>query len=225
MAFQSYHPSFDALVGEKQTIECLLTEDKALFHEASVFIHSTNELFVTSNRLRGEDGHHSVQISKVTLGKSAESTSWEPISGGDIVIGNGGVNYNHGILFCAQGGLQAPSGLYFMSLTSLDKTDLLVSGFYGRPFNSVNDVVVHSDGTIWFTDPTYGFEQGYRPKPQLPSQVYRFNPTDSSIRAVADGFGHPNGLCFSPDEQVLYVTDTDRERGDGSVHDTCPSSM
>src|SRR5206468_7837 len=81
------------------------------------------------------------------------------------------------------------------------------------PFNSVNDVVVHpEDGSIWFTDPCYGHHQGIRNKPVLPNQVYRYDVKTSSIRAVADGFTRPNGLCFSPDLKTLYVTDT------GSIH-------
>ena len=80
---------------------------------------------------------------------------------------------------------------------------------YRRPFNFVNDVVVRSDGSIWFMDPIYGFEQGYRPKPQLPKKIYRYEPRIDSIRAVADWFGRPNGICFSPDEKIVYITDTD----------------
>ncbi|MTV80982.1 SMP-30/gluconolactonase/LRE family protein, partial [Streptococcus pneumoniae] len=79
--------------------------------------------------------------------------------------------------------------------------------------NSVNDLVTHRDGSIWFTDPTYGYEQDFRHKPQLPCQVYRFDPETGDIRVVADGFGRPNGLCFSPDEQTMYITDTDQIHG------------
>ena len=52
----------------------------------------------------------------------------------------------------------------------------------------------------------YGFEQGFRNQPQLPCQVYRLDVISGDIRVVADGFGRPNGLCFSPDEKTLYVT-------------------
>ncbi|KAF1358544.1 calcium-dependent phosphotriesterase, partial [Lizonia empirigonia] len=96
-------------------------------------------------------------------------------------------------------------------------SELLITGFHDRPFNSVNDVAIHSDGSIWFTDPIYGFEQGIRPPPQLPNQVYRFDPKTGGIRAVADGFGRLNGICFSPEEEIYYVTDTDWVHGDGST--------
>lgn len=105
------------------------------------------------------------------------------------------------------------------------EAELLVSSFHGRPFNSPNDVVVHSDGSIWFTDPIYGWEQGIRPRPRLPNQVYRFDPATRGIRAMADGFGRPNGICFSPDEKIVYITDTDWIHGDGSTDEMRASHM
>lgn len=92
----------------------------------------------------------------------------------------------------------------------------MVTNFHGRDFNSVNDVVVSQDGCIWFTDPVYGHEQDFRRKPQLPNQVYRYNPITGDIRVVADGFDRPNGICFSPDERIVYITDTGYLHGDGS---------
>ena len=94
------------------------------------------------------------------------------------------------------------------------KTSVLINNYLGRPFNSPNDVVAHPDGSLWFTDPSYGHEGGFRPKPQLPNLVYRFDLQSGSIRAVADGLKKPKGLCFSPDYSVLYISDTDSLRGD-----------
>ncbi|KAF3042794.1 hypothetical protein E8E11_005548 [Didymella keratinophila] len=134
---------------------------------------------------------------------------------------NGGIIYKDGILFCTQGSLTTPGGLAYMPLPSNHTSStsysskLLITSYHKRPFNSVNDVVIHSDGSIWFTDPVYGSEQGIRPPPQLPNQVYRFDPNTKGIRAVADGFGRPNGICFSPNEQTCYITDIDWIHGDG----------
>ena len=101
----------------------------------------------------------------------------------------------------------------------------ILDNYHDRAFNSPNDVIVHSDGSLWFTDPIYGFEQGFKGTPQLPSQIYRFDPKTGDTRVVADGFGRPNGLCFSPDEKTLYVTDTDWIHGDGTTDDLRPSTM
>ena len=132
-------------------------------------------------------------------------------------MANGGINHRPGILFCAQGSLDTPGGLVYMDANPPYTTHTLLDNFHGRHFNSLNDVVVHTDGSIWFTDPIYGFEQGFRPEPQLRAQVYRFDPVSGDVRVVADGFGRPNGICFSPDEQTLYVTDTDWIHGDGTT--------
>lgn len=143
----------------------------------------------------------------------------------DVSMGNGGINYQGGILFCAQGTTTAPGGLVLMEPRPPYATRTLISGFHWRPFSSVNDVVLHTDGSIWFTDPIYGHDQGFRAAPQLPAQVYRLDPRTGDVRVVADGFGRPNGLCFSPDEQTMYVTDTDWIHGDGTTDLTRASAM
>jgi gluconolactonase len=94
----------------------------------------------------------------------------------------------------------------------------LVDAHDGRRLNSPNDVVVRSDGSIWFTDPLYGIESDYeggRQRSEQPPAVYRFDPSDGQIRIVADDFDGPNGLAFSPDESRLYVAETgDQTRDD-----------
>ncbi len=89
---------------------------------------------------------------------------------------------------------------------------VLADRFEGRRLNSPNDVVVKSDGSVWFTDPTYGIlsdYEGYRAEPEQPSHnVYRLDPETGTLAMVADDFGQPNGLAFSPDEKLLYVADS-----------------
>jgi gluconolactonase len=84
----------------------------------------------------------------------------------------------------------------------------VVDSYGGLPLNSPNDVVVARDGAIWFTDPSYGYLQGFRPPPQLPDAVYRFDAETGFLDLVADDFDKPNGLAFSPDERTLYVGDS-----------------
>lgn len=90
---------------------------------------------------------------------------------------------------------------------------ILADRFAGRRLNSPNDVVVKSDDSIWFTDPHYGIltdYQGYRAEPELPCNVYRLDPDTGELAVVADDFQGPNGLCFSPDERRLYISETGR---------------
>lgn len=126
----------------------------------------------------------------------------------------GGTAYANGMLFCSQGSLADGSGgLYFMPRGKPPMP--LVTGFYGRDFNSPHDVALTTDGALWFTDPCLGFEKDFRKKPVLPCQVYRFEPESGDLRVVADGLGRPTGIAFSADESTAYITDTDACRGDG----------
>lgn len=99
---------------------------------------------------------------------------------------------------------------------------VLADSFEGKPLNSPNDVVVSSDGTIWFTDPTYGIIsdfEGYRATPeQTARNVYRLTAEGTLSVAVGD-FTQPNGLCFSPDEKTLYIAES------GSSHDDSVPSV
>ncbi|MBL8755673.1 MAG: SMP-30/gluconolactonase/LRE family protein [Planctomycetes bacterium] len=85
-------------------------------------------------------------------------------------------------------------------------TEVVVSAHDGKPLNSPNDLVVRSDGTLWFTDPTYGL--GKREKAQAGNFVYRFDPKTKEVKCVQHDFDMPNGLCFSPDQSRLYVADS-----------------
>lgn len=136
---------------------------------------------------------------------------------------------SEGILFCAQGTPTTLASLTHLSTTPPYATTTLLDNYHTHPFNSPNDVIVHRSGSIWFTDPSYGHAQGIRPAPRLPEQVYVFTPGDTpgggQVRVVADGFDKPNGLCFGPDESILYVTDTGCIRGDGTMDYSRPSSV
>jgi gluconolactonase len=88
----------------------------------------------------------------------------------------------------------------------------LATHYDGKPLNSPNDVVVKSDGTIWFSDPAYGIDSDYEgnkaPQEQDGCHLYCLDPKSGTLTRVADDFDRPNGLAFSPDELRLYVSDT-----------------
>lgn len=117
-------------------------------------------------------------------------------------------NNSNGNCLDAQGRLvTAEHGGRRISTTERDgKVQTVVDQFEGKKLSSPNDVVVKSDGTIWFTDPDYGLAG--RPKEQEGNYVYRFDPKSKELRAVVKDFDKPNGLCFSPDEKKLYVADS-----------------
>ena len=101
----------------------------------------------------------------------------------------------------------------------------VVDRYQGRRLNSPNDLIVRSDGTIWFSDPPYGIDtdnEGHKADSEINDcYLFRFDPVDSSLIAVSDVVEEPNGLAFSPDESVLYVSDTSavfRDDGGGNHH-------
>lgn len=98
----------------------------------------------------------------------------------------------------------------------------LATHYDGKPLNSPNDVVVKSDGTIWFSDPAYGIESNYEgnkaPMEQDGCHVYCLDPKTGKLTRVADDFDRPNGLAFSPDESLLYVSDTGISHGPDRPH-------
>jgi gluconolactonase len=98
----------------------------------------------------------------------------------------------------------------------------VVSHHQGKRFNSPNDIVVKSDGTIWFTDPDYGLIQpneGYGgEREQEGCFVYRFDPKTNEVTAVVTDMGRPNGLAFSPNETLLYITDTSASHDADGFH-------
>ncbi len=91
---------------------------------------------------------------------------------------------------------------------------VLADSYAGKRLNSPNDVVVKSDGSIWFTDPTYGIDTEYEGDAAASeigsSNVYRIDPADGAVTLVIDDMVKPNGLAFSPDESTLFVADTGR---------------
>ncbi len=98
---------------------------------------------------------------------------------------------------------------------------IIADSYEGKRLNSPNDVVVKSDGTIWFSDPHYGIMtnyEGFKSEQELPCTVYRVDPARGTIEAVLTDFNGPNGLAFSPDESRLYVADTGRMFGSDPTH-------
>jgi gluconolactonase len=109
------------------------------------------------------------------------------------------------LVTCEHGGRRVSRTEYDGTIT------VLADRFAGKPLNSPNDVVVKSDGSIWFTDPPFGllsYYEGTVAKPELPTDVYRLDGATGELAVVAEGINCPNGLAFSPDESLLYVVES-----------------
>ncbi|KAG5803080.1 hypothetical protein H9Q74_012308 [Fusarium xylarioides] len=207
--FHIYDAEFLDIIGSNPTLTLLATSEKdPIFHEAVVWNPPTEEVFFSSviqkiSLAEAEalkNGSHTESQVKITVVDS------DP----QVINPNGGTNYQGQIIFAGEGqGDKIPSALYLMNPEAPYNTTTLVNNFFGRQFNSLNDVSVNPrNGHIYFTDTMYGYWQYFRPEPGLQNQVYRFDPDTGALAVVADGFVAPNGLTFSPDGLHAYVTDT-----------------
>lgn len=112
-----------------------------------------------------------------------------------------------------------------VSITELNGDVKTLVGFYeGKPLNSPNDLVVKSDGTIWFTDPGYGCLQ-FPQECYLPNNVYRFDPQSGQLDAIIKDLKMPNGIAFSPDETILYVIDSGAIQAPRTYYDKYPHAI
>ncbi len=169
-------------------------------HEGPVYLAAEDALYFTTQRTPGASPR--VDIRRLDLATLDVTTVRE-----DANVANGMTADGLGrLIVCEQGTHTRPA-----AITRLDprtgELETLVDAFLGSRLNSPNDVVVKRDGTIWFTDPSYGHLQGFRPAPHTGDQVYRYDPATDALSVVAETFDKPNGLAFSPDESILYVGD------------------
>jgi gluconolactonase len=170
-------------------------------HEGPVYAPDGDALYFTTVR------RERVAIKRLAL-RDGSLTVVRP----DANMANGMCAGSDGGLFvCEQGTLLQPARITRLDPSS-GRVEPVVDSFFGLPLNSPNDVVARSDGTIWFTDPSYGWLQGFRPAPRLADRVYRYDLATGSITSVTDALDKPNGLAFSRDERVLYVGDS------GAIH-------
>lgn len=112
-----------------------------------------------------------------------------------------------------------------ISVTDHDGVVKTLAGFYqGKPLNSPNDVVVKSDGSVWFTDPSYGCLQ-FPQECYLPNNVYRWDPGTKELSAVIEDLKMPNGIAFSPDEKILYVIDSAAIQAPRTYYENLPHAI
>jgi len=142
---------------------------------------------------------------------------------GEVSVFRNPSNYSNGNFRDRQGRLlTCEHDTRRLTRTEYDATvTVLMDQFQGKRLNAPNDLAVHSDGAIWFTDPGYGIMsnyEGHKAAFELPTNVYRLDPNTRQATVVASDLDKPNGICFSPDEKKLYIVDTGVPKRAGDPH-------
>ncbi|MGV6989078.1 SMP-30/gluconolactonase/LRE family protein [Testudinibacter sp. P80/BLE/0925] len=190
MNIEVYDSRFSDLFDRQTQIDCLFSE--ATWAEGPVWLPHEN----------------SVVFSDV---KGNRMFKWSETEGTSVFrapsdFANGNALLPDGSLITCQHGARGIS-----HTDQQGNVSMLVDRYDGRHFNSPNDLVVKSDGTVWFTDPPYGIlsnNEGYQAASEIIGcYVYCYDPTDQKVRLASFNTMRPNGLFFSPDEKILYVAD------------------
>ncbi|KPI42061.1 uncharacterized protein AB675_5386 [Cyphellophora attinorum] len=240
--FHVYDEAFLELLGSNVSLTLIASSAKdPLFHEAVVWYPPTDEVFFVQNAGAKDAGtglNKSSIIQKISLAQ-AEAVAQGLNSSVDVIVvnstptvinPNGATNYQGQIVYTGEGqGDDIAPALFLMNPLEPYNTTQLVNNYYGRQLNSLNDVAINPlfPNAIYFTDSLYGALQDFRPWPTttIPPMVYRFDPSTGAIRVVAADLNKPNGLTFSPDGSVAYVTDTGALEGFYGVNASLPATI
>ncbi|KAF5002725.1 hypothetical protein FGRMN_121 [Fusarium graminum] len=220
--FHVYDEEFYDVIGNDPSVTLIATSNTdPIFHEAVVWYPPTEEVFFVQNAgapAAGTGLKKSSIIQKISLreadavrkGDKDEVQVTVVDSNPQVINPNGGTYYKGDIIFAGEGqGDEIPSSLFRMNPLPPYNTTVLLNNYFGRQFNSLNDVGINPrNGDLYFTDTLYGYLQDFRPVPGLRNQVYRYNFDTGAVTVVADDFTLPNGLGFAPDGKRVYVTDT-----------------
>jgi len=218
--FILHRDEFKAVVGDAPLLVKVVEIDA---HEGPVYIREEDALYFTT--LPQPTNIPLPGSRRVAIKQLALNGDQFPVSPDNITIVREPANMANGMALDREGMLvicEQGTHIEHARISRMDPQsgaiETVVDSWRGLRFNSPNDVVVKSDGTIWFTDPSYGFLQGFRPEPVVGDYVYRYDPQTGQLSVVADSFVKPNGLVFSPDESVLYVTDSGANQEAGSYY-------
>lgn len=183
-------------------------------HEGPVYFADEDALYFTTLPRPRRDGAPLVQIKRLSLSDPSDVA----VIVEDANAANGMTADRGGrLLICEQGGRADSARISRLDRASGERETVL-DAWRSLPFNSPNDLVVAPDGAIWFTDPSYGHLQGFRPAPVVGDFVYRHDPVSGRTDVVADDFDKPNGIALSPDGHTLYMTDSGANQEPGSLY-------
>ncbi|KAM0257011.1 hypothetical protein ACHAQJ_004604 [Trichoderma viride] len=245
--FHAYHPDFMRILGPNPTLTLIADSGTdPLFHEAVIWYPTTDEVFFAQSAgplAAGTGLKKSSLILKISLGEAMAVANERDAVGKvqvhtvptepPVINPNGGTNYKGTLLFTGEGmGSDIAPALFAVNpippynTTGDPSSQVLANNYFGRQFNSLNDVSVNfRNKHIYFTDTVYGYLQDFRPRPGLPNQVYRLDPATKAVTVVADEFVNCNGITFSHDGRYAYITDTGAGKAFRGYDNAGPSTM
>ena len=229
--FVVYDEAMSAMLGPNPNIKLETTDARApFFYSGGAWLPATWTLFLTWSLIRDVDpsavaaGGKRTEVSKIEVYSSDEFSRDKVRFPNHSYLVSGCAPYpvsdKQGVVLCVQGTLKEPAGLVFVDAKRPHKSNMILNNYQGRPFNSPCDIAInYLDNCLYFTDPGYGYERGYRPKPELPTgHIYRFDPSTGDCRVVVDRLARPGAIAFSPDFSILYVSDLGDKHGGTTVH-------
>jgi gluconolactonase len=198
--FIAFDQTFFDVIGPSAKLEIIqeFPKNQNHVHEAPVYLEEFNELLYSDTTDIGL--LHAINIDTYEVRQIELTPALQNVNGATLHNGTVYVTTNGGPV----------RGIYTVDLTT-GAAETVVNNYRGRHLNSPNDVIVDSKGNMYFTDPTYGIDNGWKDvqPPELPQAIYRFNLHTKSLRALSDNVvTKPNGLALSPDESILYVADS-----------------
>jgi len=232
--FQIFHPDFLGIIGSSASFHQIASNATFAFaHEAPIYVPETDEVFFASNDggpLGKSDLEHNNRVGKISMvdvetalkavgAEGSNATVNVPVTELDlpdsIQMTNGGTGpYNSSLVLITSGRGPLPPSIALVNPKSPNNVTVLLDNFFGRQFNSLNDIKIHRpSGNFLFTDPTYGFVNHFRPDPLMPTQVYRLDPITRTVRVVATDFDECNGIALTEDGKIAYITDTGSSGG------------
>jgi len=191
-------------------------------HEGPVYVAEDDALYYTTVPQRGADGAPVVRVERIrfTSGdRQPEVVVEDANAANGMCPAPGG-----GLLVCEQGNHRRIARITHLD-TRTGRRETVITEADGAPLSSPNDIVASADGTIWFTDPSYGFLQGFRPRPQIADGVRQGSMSAGPAVTVSTAYDKPNGIALSPDGRELLVGDSGANHELGSCDPRRPHDV
>lgn len=232
--FQIWNESFLDILGSNPSVRVIAERDDFAFaHEAPIYDPIEDQVFFASNdggplgmsNLTQNNQYSRISLKNIPPGTQNVTFTAVPITP-PVQMVNGGTPLGSNLVLIGSGRGNLPPSVVLVNPRPPFNATTILDNVHGRQFNSLNDAKIHpKSGAIFFTDVIYGFVNHFRPPPLLPNQVYRLDPVTREVRVVADGFDKCNGIAFSPDGSVAYVTDTGASTLGPSFNSTEPATV